>query len=88
MLGLAGNREAAGAVVVRRLGAAAAGSIDPSSERELENEKRRVALKVLALLERDVSADDAIVVVAEFGIRHEQPDVLAPAEVHHLARRR
>src|SRR5918994_6322553 len=40
---------------------------------------------MFAALERDVSADDAIVVFAEFRVGEKQADIPPSTEVHHLA---
>ena len=61
VLGLSGNREAARAVVVGRLSATAVTRC-PVQRARVRAEKRRVALKMIAPLERDVSADYAVVV--------------------------
>jgi hypothetical protein len=44
-----------------------------------------VPAEVLAVLERDVGGDDAVVVGAEFGVGDERADVLRIAEIAHRA---
>ena len=43
---------------------------------------------MIAAFERDVAADDPIVVFSEFRIRDEQPDISPAPEIHHLAHHR